>query len=252
MTETLPIDNERAIAVTQFYLPIDEESEFSDKEGWFKMMIISVYPIEAWEEERAECEELDLCWDEEIGRDANYVYAWSFFNGIQPSDIPEQAIWDMEKIVETFKGSSKPKHISWDGDTEMVIYRNCEYGYQLPYPERWNRVTKGSDSSKANFKGDGITIGVNAFDNALTLESFAAKRTQAWQTEPVSSRDQERDGKRLIAYEYDDPEAVYVFWQEGDYNLELAVTGDNAENFIVETGFFTVFNNNISESELCK
>ncbi|MBD3281871.1 hypothetical protein GF391_03945 [Candidatus Uhrbacteria bacterium] len=158
----------------------------------------------------------------------------------------------MEKIVETFKGASQAPVVSWDDGAKMSLYRNCEYGYQLPYPEKWNRVTVDDTVANASFKGDGITVAVNAFKDGLGLDAFADKRTQAWQIEPVSSRDQQRDGKRLIAYEYDNPEAVYVFWQEGEYNLELAVTGDQAEQFIVGTGFFTEFNTNIAGTQICE
>lgn len=252
MTETLPIDGENAIAVTQFYLPTEEDSEFSDKPGWFKMMIIHVYTHDSWEWERKDCEELDLCWDEEIGRDANNVYAWSYFNGIQPSDIPEQAIMDMQEIVKSFKPSSNAPKTVWDKNTQMKTYVNCTYGYQIAYPEKWIRTTPENDVKDAVFNGDNITIAVHAADYDMNLDEFVADRTAAWKQEPVSSRDQERDGKRLVAREYDNPEAVYVFWEEGDYDLELAVTGSNVEEFITGAGFFSYFNNNITGSNICE
>lgn len=252
MAETLPIDNERAVAVTQFYLPTEEDSEYSDKSGWFKMMIVTVYPLEAWKEERAECEELDLCWEEEIGRDANFVYAWSFFNGIQPDDIAEEAIMDMEQIVDSFVPATIAPVVVWDENTIMQIYQNCTYGYKIIYPKHWMDVTRDTYVQNASFKGDGITISIFAFDDGLTLDEFAANRTAAWSSAPASSRDQERNGKRLIAYEFTDPEAVYVFWEEGEYNLEMAVTGKDITEFIIGTGFFADFNNNIDRKGNCE
>ncbi|MBU2567019.1 photosystem II reaction center PsbP family protein [Patescibacteria group bacterium] len=249
--ETLPIDGENAVAVTQFYLPTQEISEYSDKIGWFKMMIINVYPINFWKMDRAACEEIDLCWDEEIGRDAEYVYAWSYFNGIQPSDIDEQAIVDMRGIVDSFVPSSQPKQRAWDVSTEMSLYKNCKYGYQLSYPSDWLRVTTDQSADDAIFSGDNLSISVHAVDYGMTLDEFVADRTAAWKQEPVSSRDQERDGKRLVAREYNNPDVVYVFWQEGDSNLELAIAGNHLDEFINGVGFFSDFNHNLDNFRVC-
>jgi hypothetical protein len=252
MAETLPIDGENAVSVTQFYLPTNEDSEYSDKDGWFKMMIITAYPLDAWNLERSECEELDLCWEEEVGRDANFVYAWSYFNGIQPDDIPEEAIMDMEQIIESFVPATIAPAMVWDEHTIMQGYQNCTYGYRMIYPKHWMEVTEDTAAQNASFKGDGITISISAFDDGLTLDDFALVRTAVWSTLPVSSRDQERNGKRLIAYEYENPEAVYIFWEDGEYNLEMAVTGKDLEEFINGTGFFADFNHNIDREVNCK
>ena len=251
LAETLPIDGENAVAVTQFYLPTEEDSEYSDKTGWFKMMIINVYPINSWKMERAACEEIDLCWDEEIGRDAEYVYAWSYFNGIRPSDIKEQAIEDMRKIVDSFVPSSQPKQRAWDDGTDMSMYKNCKYGYQLSYPSDWLRITTDQSADDAIFSGDNLSISVHAADYGMTLDEFVADRTEAWKQEPASSRDQERDGKRLVAREYSNPDVVYVFWQDGDTNLELSIAGNRLEDFINGVGFFSDFNRNLDNDDIC-
>ncbi|MDF1496496.1 MAG: Ig-like domain-containing protein [Patescibacteria group bacterium] len=252
MAETLPVDGENAIAVTQFYLPTAEDSEYSDKPGWFKMMTIQVYTHDSWEWERKDCEELDMCWDEEIGRDANNVYAWSYFNGMQPNDIAEQAIMDMQEIVKTFKPSSNAPITIWNENTEMEIYQNCGFGYKLAYPKTWVRKTTDESAENSVFSGDNITIAVHASDYGMNLDEFVADRTASWKQEPISSRDQSRDGKRLIAREYSDPDAVYVFWEEGEYDLELAVTGSNIEDFINGVNFFGYFDNNIVGSSICE
>ncbi|MFZ6015455.1 MAG: hypothetical protein ACOYUZ_03815 [Patescibacteria group bacterium] len=250
--ETSGVDGENVVAVAQFYLPTKEDSEYSDKSGWFKMMIINVYTHDSWEWERKDCEELDLCWDEEIGRDAKFVYAWSYFNGIQPSDVSEQAVRDMQEIVKTFKPATNAPLIIWDESADMQIYVNCELGYQIGYPKNWKRMTPVDDFENAVYYGDNITVAVHAADYGMSLDEFVADRTASWAKEPVSSRDQDRDGKRLVAREYENPSAVYVFWEEGDYDLELAVTGSNIEEFINGVNLFAYFNNNIAGSDVCR
>ncbi len=64
-------------------------------------------------------------------------------------------------------------------------------------------------------------------------------------------QDQERNGKRLIADQYQNPEAVYVYWEDQDSFLELAVTGRQVNDFIVNTDFFSYFNINAFNPGLC-
>lgn len=255
LVEELPVDDVYSQAVINFYLPTAEDSEYSDKPGYMKMFVMSVYDQSSWQAYRQECESMDLCWEEEAGRNQEYVFGWSHFNGIQPSDIPEQAVWDMQTIIKTFKSTSVSQATSavdWTAGTDVKTYHSCAYNYSLAYPARWTTVTADLNSPDAKFHGDNIALSVTSHASGkMTLDDFYRQQASRTPGTITSSRDQERNGKRLIADQYQNPEAVYVYWEDQDSFLELAVTGRQVNDFIVNTDFFSYFNTNASNPDLC-
>jgi len=85
-----------------FFLPTTQKEgwESPDMPGYFNPFVITVCVKDSWDE-ALRANGVSLPMGEEIGRNNYYVFVWTHFNGDPPSDVSQQAIRDMQTIVDS-------------------------------------------------------------------------------------------------------------------------------------------------------
>jgi hypothetical protein len=243
-----------------FYLPTSQKDwESPDLPGYFNAFVVSAYVRDSWDEANRTGTNADMMMSEEIGRNGYFVFVWSHFNGDPPSDVPLQAIRDMQTIVdsiETFApqmsgaegfvpaAASSSGYSGWetgtkplrdaDFDYDSVYYWNCKHSYTLNYPTAWSNNGMTSSSNVVILKGNGVQVRVEAVSipAAKTLQEFAEERAakisgvEAWQ-EVVDWG----NGTTVFRVTYTNPDSAALWWiANSGYGMELKTVGDGYNN----------------------
>lgn len=98
-TKREPILGDFGVMDIKFYLPSSLE-ESLDIPGYVNLFTISAYVKESWDDyiQTYGIEQTGMM-GEEVGRNSQYVFVYSHFNGFPPSDISQKAITDMDIIA---------------------------------------------------------------------------------------------------------------------------------------------------------
>ena len=203
-----------------------------------KLFSISVYLKENWDDPKRD-KKNDTLLGEKIAQNETYVFIYSHLNGDPPSNIPQQAIIDMDTIANSIKtfspvnplespsttNENESNLIYQDYKDQSIYYWNCKYRYSLYYPKNWKVVMADINSDKTLFQGEKINVSVEAMSSGLSLEQFATNQKDKIGGNVISSRNMSRYNKQLIAYEIDNPPTALIYWQEEDLIMEFKING---------------------------
>jgi hypothetical protein len=257
-TKEEPIGGDFEVSRISFSLPTAQKNWMApDMPGYFNAFTVSAYVKDSWDETvRANGGSMPM--GEEIGRNNYNVFAWSHFNGDPPSDVSEQAIFDMQAIVgsievwnvdETAAGVVAPdvpftSGLDWetgtrpereaDFDYDSVYYWNCKHSYTLNYPTAWSNNGMTLNSDKVILKGNQVQVQVDAvsISKSKTLQEFAEER--AGNIEGVQAWNEIVDwgnGTTVLRATFTDPDSTALWWMSGSgYGMELKASGSEYNN----------------------
>ncbi len=111
---------------------------------------------------------------------------------------------------------------------QAINYWNCTYWYSLYYPTAWANNSMTLNSAQVELYGDGLTVSVNNFSSAnyRDLDSFVENRRQNISGKVTSTRDKTRNQTRVIAFEYQNPGSVVLFWDSTNGFMEMRIFGN--------------------------
>jgi hypothetical protein len=243
-----------------FFLPTSQKDWMSPQmPGYFNAFTISAYVKDSWDEAMRVGTDASVMMSEEIGRNNNFVFAWSHFNGDPPSDVSSQSIRDMQTIVESIETfapqmsgaggaisdpMSPSGYSGWDAGTkpmrdadfdyDSIYYWNCKHSYTVNYPTAWSNNGMTSSSNTAILKGNKIQVQLEAISIpvAKTLQEFAEERAKkisgdkAWQ-EVVDWG----NGTTVFRVTYINPSSIALWWiANSGYGMELKAAGSGYDN----------------------
>jgi hypothetical protein len=208
-----------------------------------KLFSLSVFLKESWEEPERDRSKDDL-FGEKIGENDTYVFLYSHINGDPPKNVSVLAIQDMSKIASSIKtfaptNFEPDKNEATENELELLAtdyrnnsinYWNCSYRYSLYYPSSFTNNDATFESSKAVFSGTNIFASVEAHTSSETLTDFADNTVTRIGGEIVDTRNKERYGTKIIAYEMTNPDMALIFWQEEQNIMEFRIWGSEYIN----------------------
>lgn len=262
-TKEEAIGGDFEVSRVSFFLPTTQKEgwESPDMPGYFNPFVITVCVKDSWDE-ALRANGMSMPMGEEIGRNNYNVFVWTHFNGDPPSDVSEQAIRDMQTIVDStevwnvdetnagvtglnapvasgtnWETGTKPSRDA-DFDYDSVYYWNCKHYYTLNYPTAWSNNGMTYDSNVVILKGNKVQVWVEAVSIPVskTLDEFARER--AAKIEGVQAWNETVDwgnGTTVFRATYTNPDSTALWWMSGSgYGMELKALGsgynDNYSN----------------------
>jgi hypothetical protein len=240
-----------------FFLPTKYPEYTGELPEYTSPFCISAFVAYSWDEEQKRNSGGLLPMGEVVGRNSKYVLVYSHFNGEMPPDVPQQAVLDMQIIaegIEVFEPQSSPGSAGTTGavvgdsaggtldspaagtrptvnpDFQMsgVYYWNCKHRYTMTYPAAWSNNGMTSNSNVVILKGNQVQLWIEAVPITVTetLQGFAKKREAKISGELVWVESIDWNGEAtLYRATYRNPDSIVLWWQAGDYGMELRAFG---------------------------
>jgi hypothetical protein len=185
------------VAEVRFYLPTKSSDIETDVPGYMHMFTVSIYVTESWEDPERDHTNDDML-GEVVGSNDFYTFVYSHFNGVPPSDISQETVLNMDKMVnnidtyqsdtDEYDDSEMFDDVDYDAvysdyyqfsdvyAQNSIRYWNCMYRYQFNYPVTWSNNGMSNISDKVVLRGDNVVATIRTEDaTGMTGEEFFVK-----------------------------------------------------------------------------
>ena len=132
-------------------------------------------------------------------------------------------------------------------------YINNKYNYCFSYPKEFKIDEDSVDADNVNILGSDLLISVQAFENVAdtNILEFVDFINLSIVGELAEENKGNSDKSIVIMHDYENPNSKAIFWETGNSQLLLTISGKGYDEFMEGNNFIDDFHLNIENFKIC-